>query len=94
MTITQSFVRPVLKKVGSRALSSKAGSFSPIPVDIEHYTSGWKIEDLSDFTRQGEGRHCKLWNIQVGACNILILVAFGISKANTVCKPTIKFRPR
>lgn len=53
MTITHAFVRPVLTNVGTRSLSSKAGAFNPIPVDIEHYTSGWKIEDLSDFTRQG-----------------------------------------
>jgi D-3-phosphoglycerate dehydrogenase / 2-oxoglutarate reductase len=27
---------------------------SPLPVDIDHYTSGWNIEDISDFTKQGQ----------------------------------------
>jgi D-3-phosphoglycerate dehydrogenase / 2-oxoglutarate reductase len=27
---------------------------SPLPVDIEHYTSGWNIEDIHDFTKQGQ----------------------------------------
>ena len=46
--------RPALKKFGSRAFASAPQRFNPIPVDIEHYTSGWHIEDLSDFTRQGK----------------------------------------
>jgi D-3-phosphoglycerate dehydrogenase / 2-oxoglutarate reductase len=33
--------------------SSTATTQSPLPVDIEHYTSGWNIEDISDFTKHG-----------------------------------------
>jgi hypothetical protein len=24
------------------------------PVDVEHYTSGWNIEDIKDFTKSGK----------------------------------------
>ena len=52
MTGIHFLVRPALKKVGVRGLAT--GRFNPVPVDIEHYTSGWTIEDISDFTRQGK----------------------------------------
>lgn len=26
----------------------------PLPVDVEHYTSGWNIDDISDFTKPGK----------------------------------------
>ena len=26
----------------------------PLPVDVEHYTSGWCIDDISDFTKPGK----------------------------------------
>jgi D-3-phosphoglycerate dehydrogenase / 2-oxoglutarate reductase len=33
--------------------SSTTKTQLPLPVDIEHYTSGWNIEDISDFTKHG-----------------------------------------
>ena len=27
--------------------------FNPIPVDVEHYTQGWNVRDIDEFTRQG-----------------------------------------
>lgn len=36
-----------------RDYSNTLPNGSPLPVDIEHYTSGWNIEDISDFTKQG-----------------------------------------
>lgn len=32
-------------------VSSNAG---PLPVDVDHYTSGWNIEDIGDFTKPGK----------------------------------------
>jgi hypothetical protein len=26
----------------------------PIPINVEHYTSGWNIEDIKDFTKSGK----------------------------------------
>lgn len=53
MTITRSLVRPVLeKKLGLRSFSK--GACNPIRVDIDHYSSGLSIDDLSDFTNQGK----------------------------------------
>lgn len=37
-----------------RDYSATKSAPSPLPVDIEHYTSGWNIEDISDFTKQGQ----------------------------------------
>lgn len=37
-----------------RSYSSTASTAMPLPVDIEHYTSGWNIEDIDEFTRQGQ----------------------------------------
>lgn len=37
-----------------REYSATKSAPSPLPVDIEHYTSGWNIEDISDFTKQGQ----------------------------------------
>ena len=27
--------------------------FNPIPVDVEHYTQGWNVQDIDEFTREG-----------------------------------------
>lgn len=53
MTMIKALIRPALKRVGTRGFSSPR-KFNPIPVDIEHYTSGWKITDVEDFTRLGK----------------------------------------
>ena len=49
MLITQQLARPALQRLAARSFSAK-----PIPIDIDHFTSGWAIEDLSDFTKQGK----------------------------------------
>jgi D-isomer specific 2-hydroxyacid dehydrogenase, catalytic domain/D-isomer specific 2-hydroxyacid dehydrogenase, NAD binding domain len=43
------------------ATTSKSGptapattDFRPLPVDIEHYTEGWNVQDISDFTKKGQ----------------------------------------
>ena len=36
-----------------RDFRTTATTASPLPVDIEHYTSGWNIEDINDFTKHG-----------------------------------------
>jgi D-3-phosphoglycerate dehydrogenase / 2-oxoglutarate reductase len=36
-----------------RDYSNTIGTNSPLPVDIDHYTSGWNIEDINDFTKLG-----------------------------------------
>lgn len=33
--------------------SGTSAALGPLPVDIEHYTSGWNIEDIDDFTKSG-----------------------------------------
>lgn len=35
-----------------RFLSSS--SDGPLPVDVDHYTSGWHIKDISEFTQPGK----------------------------------------
>lgn len=55
MMIASAFVRPTFRRLGARALSTEGPKrFNPIPVDIDHYTSGWAIEDIQEFTRQGK----------------------------------------
>lgn len=36
-----------------RSYSGSRSVWSPLPVDIEHYTSGWNIEDIEEFTQKG-----------------------------------------
>ena len=33
----------------------------PIPINVEHYTSGWNIEDIKDFTKSGK-YHVQTYN--------------------------------
>jgi len=37
-----------------RSFSSTAEWEGPIPVDVDHYTSGWNITDIEDFTKPGK----------------------------------------
>ena len=41
---------PTARLTTCRFLSSEG----PLPVDVEHYTSGWNIEDIQDFTKPGK----------------------------------------
>lgn len=50
MTIIHSWLRPALKKVTNQRLASGSGRFSPIRVDIDHYTS----EQSKEYTKQGK----------------------------------------
>jgi D-3-phosphoglycerate dehydrogenase len=57
MTMMHSFARvATLRRTGStfsaRFLSTKLDG--PMPVDVEHYTSGWNISDIKDFTKPGK----------------------------------------
>lgn len=33
----------------------------PIPINVEHYTSGWNIDDIKDFTKSGK-YHVQTYN--------------------------------
>jgi hypothetical protein len=37
-------------RIWARALTGNVG---PIPVDVDHYVSGWNIGDIKDFTKPG-----------------------------------------
>jgi hypothetical protein len=39
-------------RIGRASLRFLTGG--PIPVDVDHYTSGWNIEDIKDFTKSGK----------------------------------------
>jgi D-3-phosphoglycerate dehydrogenase / 2-oxoglutarate reductase len=59
MSLVFSLARTSATRRGCASLSVRAYSATrtctfPLPVDIEHYTSGWNIEDIDDFTRQGQ----------------------------------------
>lgn len=57
-------VRALSRSVGKQGLHNNnvftnpirlmSSEFIPIPVDLEHYTSGWNIEDIDDFTKSGK----------------------------------------
>ena len=36
-----------------RSSSSGSKPFNPIPVDLEHYTEGWNVKDVKEFTQSG-----------------------------------------
>ena len=40
-------------KSAIRCLSS-VPDFTPIPTDLEHYTDGWNVEDIDEFTQSGK----------------------------------------
>lgn len=48
--------KSVLRRmVVARSMSSTVdSSWSPIPVDVEHYTSGWNVTDIQGTSRLGE----------------------------------------
>jgi len=47
----------VVRKYARRSVNASSLRFmsdwSPIPIDVEHYTSGWNIEDIDDFKEKG-----------------------------------------
>jgi hypothetical protein len=50
MLSTTRTLRFSAQRVFARSLVSTSG---PIPVDVEHYVSGWAIEDIGDYTKPG-----------------------------------------
>lgn len=41
-------------RLSSARFLSSSISDGPLPVDVDHYTSGWNIEDIGDFTKPGK----------------------------------------
>jgi D-3-phosphoglycerate dehydrogenase len=55
-TVARSVVKQRLAGVTSSFPAREFGTdkeWHPIPVDLEHYTSGWNIADIDEFTKQG-----------------------------------------
>lgn len=48
--VSRSMYRP-LQFASLRRLSSSADG--PLPVDVDHYVSGWNVEDIDEFTVPG-----------------------------------------
>ena len=46
---TSGLCRPTLRAASVRFMGG-----SPLPVDVDHYTSGWNIEDIDEFTQPGK----------------------------------------
>jgi hypothetical protein len=46
----------IVARCSARTLSSRSSPADwagPIPHDLEHYTAGWNIKDISDYTAPG-----------------------------------------
>lgn len=55
MALASTLARRATNRLAIRSLSTETGRhFNPIPVDIDHFTSGWTIEDIKDFTQKGK----------------------------------------
>lgn len=57
MLARSSIVRASARRVFTRCVSSTG----PIPVDVDHYVSGWNIDDIADFIKPG-AYHIQTYN--------------------------------
>jgi len=46
--------KPAIAAFSPRWMSSNSDWEGPIPIDVEHYTSGWNITDVEDYLRPGK----------------------------------------